>query len=149
MSQLRRALLYIALGYMLAFVTVPLMAMFAEAQTYAVATLAAYHFDRSKEYREFNPGLGLEHRYSNEFSVSAGFFRNSFDRHTNYLFAAYTPVELGGWRTGVIAGGVTGYEEGASPWFSGVAMRDFGSVGVNLVFATSGIALQIKLKVGH
>lgn len=146
MSQLRRALLYLALGYLLAFLTTPLVALIANAQTYAVATLASYHFDRDKRYREINPGLGLEHRLSDTWSVSAGFFRNSFDRHTNYVFAGYTPVEVMGWRTGVVAGAVTGYEDRASPWFTGVATRDFGSIGVNIVFAASAIALQVKVK---
>jgi len=145
-SQLRRALLYLALGYLLAFVTVPLVAMVVSAQTYAVATITSWHFDRDKKYNESNFGLGIEQRLNQEWSISAGYFRNSFDRHTNYAFVGYTPVEVMGWRTGVVAGAVTGYEDRASPWFTGVATRDFGSIGVNIVFAASAIALQVKVR---
>lgn len=145
MSHLRRALLYLALGYLLAFLTTPLLALVAEAQTYAVMTLTSFHFDRDKQYNENNVGLGLEHRVNDDWSISAGFFRNSFDRHTNYLFAGYTPVEVAGWRTGVVMGAVTGYENGASPWLTGVAMRDFGRIGINLVFSGAAIAVQLKV----
>lgn len=149
MSQLRRAVIYIALGFLLGQIALPLMALIASAQTYAVATVTSWHFDRDKSYNENNFGLGLERRLSDTWSVSAGFFRNSFDRHTNYAFAGYTPIEYAGWRAGVVMGGVTGYEDGISPWFTGVATRDFGSVGLNLVFSPAGIALQVKLKVGR
>lgn len=146
MSHLRRALLYLALGYLLAFVTVPLVAMVANAQSYLVATIGSYHFDRDKEYREFNPGLGLEHRFNSEWSISGGFFRNSFDRHTNYGFIGYTPMEIAGWRAGVVTGLVSGYEDGLAPWFTGIATRDYGSIGINIVFAPAAIALQIKVR---
>jgi len=145
-SHLRRALLYLALGYLLAFLTTPLVALIANAQTYAVATITSWHFDRDKNYNESNFGLGIEQRLNQEWSISAGYFRNSFDRHTNYAFVGYTPVEVMGWRTGIVAGGVTGYEDGISPWFTGVATRDFGSIGINIVIATSAIALQVKLR---
>lgn len=148
MSPLRRAVLYIALGYVLAFVTVPLVSLMAAAQTYAVATLASYHFDRKKDYNENNFGLGIEHRFSDAWAMSAGFFRNSFDRHTNYVFAGYTPIQYAGWRVGAVVGGVTGYSEGVDPWLTGIATRDFGRVGLNLVFSPAGVALQIKLMVG-
>jgi len=145
-SQLRRALLYLALGYLLAFVTVPLVAMVVSAQTYAVATITSWHFDRDKKYNESNFGLGIEQRLNQEWSISAGYFRNSFDRHTNYAFVGYTPVEVMGWRTGLVMGGVTGYEEGVSPWLTGIATRDFGSIGLNIVFAPAGIAIQVKVR---
>lgn len=115
-------------------------------QDYLVATVTSWHFDREKSYNENNLGLGLERRLSDDWSVSAGFFRNSFDRHTNYVFAGYTPFEVMGWRTGLVMGGVTGYDDGVSPWFTGVAMRDFGSIGLNIVFSPVGVALQVKYR---
>ena len=116
-------------------------------QTYAVATITSWHFDREKDYNENNLGLGLEHRLSENWSVSTGFFRNSFYRNTNYLFAGYTPIEISGWRAGVVMGGVTGYEEGMSPWFTGVATRDFGRIGINIVLSPVGMALQLKVRI--
>jgi hypothetical protein len=132
-------------GYIAAYLTIPLLAAVADAQTYAVATITSWHFDRDKSYNEKNLGLGLEHRLSDDWSVSAGFFRNSFDRHTNYVFAGYTPLEVMGWRTGVVMGAVTGYEDRPSPWLTGVATRDYGRVGINLVFSAAGIALQLSI----
>lgn len=146
MSQLRRALIYLALGYVLAFVTTPLVAMLVQAQTYAVATITSWHFDRDKKYNENNFGLGIEQRLNQDWSISAGYFRNSFDRHTNYALASYTPLQYGDWRLGVVMGGVTGYEDGVSPWLTGVATRDYGRIGINLVFSVAGIALQVKYR---
>lgn len=147
MTTLRHALIWLVIGYALAFVTVPLVAIWASAQTYVVATITSYHFDRDKTYNENNFGLGLEQRISDDWSVSAGFFRNSFDRQTEYAFAGYTPMEIAGWRTGVVMGGVTGYEDGISPWFTGVATRDFGSIGVNFVFSPAAVAIQLKVRI--
>jgi len=114
-------------------------------QTYVVATITSLHFDRSKHYNENNFGLGLERRLSDAWSVSTGYFRNSFDRTTVYGFAGYTPFDIAGWRMGTVVGGVTGYDDGVSPWLTGIAMRDFGRIGINLVFSPAGIALQLKL----
>jgi hypothetical protein len=146
---LRRALIYFALGVLVGHVALPLAALIANAQTYAVATITSWHFDRDKKYNEDNFGLGLERRLSDTWSLSAGYFRNSFDRHTNYVFAGYTPVEVYGWRTGVVMGGVSGYDDGISPWLTGVMTRDFGRVGLNVVFSAGGVALQVKLRIGR
>ena len=116
-------------------------------QTYLVATITSYHFDRDKNYNESNGGLGLEHRLNERWAVSTGFFRNSFDRHTNYLFAGYTPLQVSDWRVGAVMGAVTGYENGVSPWFTGIATRDYGRIGLNIVFSTAGVALQVKYQV--
>ena len=123
----------------------------ASAQSYLVATLGSYHFDREKKYKEGldNFGLGLEHRFSDDWAISAGYYRNSFDRHTNYLLAAYTPLQYSGWRLGGVVGGVTGYTDGVAPWITGIATRDFGSIGINVVFSVAGAALQVKLRIGR
>lgn len=145
---IRPSLLLFALlaGYVLGHVW-PIIA--AKSQTYAVATITSIHFDRDKNYNESNFGLGLERKVSDDWSISAGYFRNSFDRQTEYVFAGYTPVEIMGWRTGLVMGGVTGYEDGVSPWFTGIAMRDYGRIGVNLVFSGAGIAIQVKYKISR
>lgn len=113
-------------------------------QDYIVSTVTSFHFDRNKDYNEKNLGIGIERRFSEEWSASTGYFRNSFDRDTVYVFAGYTPMRIAGWRTGVVFGAVTGYENRVSPWVTGLLMRDFGRVGVNLVVAPAGLALQLK-----
>ena len=138
-------------GMFFVLVGIAAVGMFAKAlsQTYLVATLTSFHFDRSKQYNESNGGIGLEQRFNERWAVSAGFFRNSFDRHTNYIFAGYTPFQVSDWRVGAVMGGVTGYENGVSPWLTGIATRDYGRIGLNVVFSAAGIALQVKLKLGH
>lgn len=116
-------------------------------QTYAVTTVTAYHFDRHKGYNERNFGLGIEQRVTENWSVSAGYFKNSFYRKTVYVLGSYTPVELLGWRVGATMGGVTGYTRGVAPWLTGVAMRDFGPMGVNIAFSYVGVAMQLKWRI--
>ena len=133
-------------GIVLMLAVIAAVGMFGAAfsQTSLVATLASYHFDRSKEYNESNLGLGIEQKLNSEWSISAGFFRNSFNRHTNYVFAGYTPLHFDSWRVGAVIGGVTGYENGVAPWLTGIATRDYGRIGLNIVFSTAGVALQVR-----
>lgn len=143
---LRRLLLVFIAGYVVAYLTIPLLALVVHAQDYLVATVTSYHYDRSKDYNESNFGLGIERRYSDECAWSVGYFKNSLYRNTVYVFAGYTPYRYMGWRYGVVVGAVTGYESGVSPWLTGVATRDYGRFGVNIVLAASAIALQVKVK---
>jgi hypothetical protein len=122
-----------------------------EPRDYVVYTTASYHFDRSDKrnqgrgYNENNGGFGLERRFTDTWSVSAGFYENSFNRQTNYLFGGYTPWEIATWRVGATFGVVSGYDDGRlAPWLTGIATRDFGRLGVNAVFAPSALALQLK-----
>ena len=143
---LRRILLVFLAGYVVAYLTIPLLALVVHAQDYLVATVTSFHFDRSKDYNESNFGLGIERRYSDEWAGSVGYFKNSFYRNTVYVFAGYTPYRYGEWRYGVVVGAVTGYENNVSPWITGVATRDYGRFGVNIVLAASAMALQVKVK---
>ena len=138
-------------GMFFVLVGIAAVGMFAKAlsQTYLTATLASYHFDRDKPYRESNPGLGIEQKLNSGWSISAGFFRNSFNRHTNYVFAGYTPLHFESWRVGAVMGAVTGYENGVSPWLTGIATRDYGRIGLNVVFSAAGIALQLKYQLSR
>ncbi len=113
-------------------------------QTYLTVTLASYHFNRDRQYNERNFGLGIERRLSDDWSVSTGFYKNSFYRDSLYALASYTSARLAGWRLGVVFGGVTGYNDGLCPWVTGLATRDFGGFGINVVLGTAGVALQAK-----
>jgi hypothetical protein len=123
---------------------VALAAAPAYGQEYVVATTRAYHFDRGRDYNESNFGLGYERRVSENWSLATGYYKNSFSRDTVYLFGAYTPYQLSGWRFGPLVGLVTGYERHPSPWLTGVATKDWGRFGVNVVWAPAAVALQVK-----
>jgi len=129
------------------FLTLAGAPLLAFSQDYLVTTLTSYHFNREKTYNEFNLGLGLERRYSDTWAGSAGVYRNSFYRSSAYALIGYTPFESAGWRYGVVFGGVTGYENRISPWITGMATRDFGRAGVNVIFAPAAIALQLKYRI--
>ena len=139
----------VGIALMLAGIAAVGMLAKALSQTYMVATITSFHFDRSKHYNESNFGIGIERRLNEKWSVSTGYFRNSFDRHTNYVFAGYTPLQVSDWRVGAVIGGVTGYENGVSPWLTGIATRDYGRVGINIVFSAAGIALQVKYQLSR
>jgi hypothetical protein len=64
--------------------------------------LGTYHFDRSKDYNETNPGA-----YVQCDGKTAGYYYNSEKRHSFY--AGYT-WQKGPWALTV--GGVTGYDRG-------------------------------------
>jgi len=118
----------------------------ASSQEYAVATVRSYHLDRNKGYNEQNWGLGYERRLSDDWSIATGFYRNSFRRDTVYLFGAYTPWQMAGWHIGPLMGVATGYDKDRpfSPWLTGVAAKDWGRFGLNVVVAPTAIALQVK-----
>jgi hypothetical protein len=118
----------------------------AQCQEYVVLTLRSYHLDRKQDYNEQNWGLGYEYKFSDEWSFSTGFYRNSFRRDTVYVFGAHTPWQIAGWRFGPLFGVVTGYDEDTSfsPWITGVATKEWGRFGLNVVLAPAAIALQVK-----
>lgn len=70
----------------------------------------SYHSNREREYNERNPGLGIEYRINNEWSLASGFYKNSFSRTTYYAYANWTPINLGPVWFGLAGGAVTGYK---------------------------------------
>lgn len=137
-----RLLFYLIVGFLIGG-----SCTYAIGQTYGVATLKSYHFDRSKNYNEHNLGFGLEHSFRPDFALSAGYWQNSRDRHTNYVLAGITPWQVFGWRLGAAIGGATGYDCGNAvcPVGALLATRDWGRFGVNVAgLPTVGVALQAK-----
>jgi len=104
--RIARLLFYLAVGILLGG-----SCTYAVAQDYAVATLASYHFDRTKSYNERNLGLGLE-RQKGDWSLGVGFYDNSIDKTTVYALGGWTPLRLFGTRVGLAAGPATGYNCG-------------------------------------
>lgn len=61
------------------------------------AGLLSYHFDRDKDYREFNYGVGAEALFSRDHGAMAGIVKNSESQTTRYLGYQYRPFH---WRPG-------------------------------------------------
>lgn len=122
--------------------------------TSLVVSGLSYHFDRTKKYNEQNFGLGLEHRLSDDFRVSAGWYRNSFYRQSRYAGVVYAPVEAGELRFGAALGVVSGYYRNQGrymPLVLPTAMWDGRDFGINIGVVPKskrtgggGIALQMK-----
>lgn len=100
------------------------------------AGMLSHHFDRSKGFREGNIGFGAEVDLTEDWAVYGGGFRNSDDRHSNYVGAAWRPLKWGPMRFGLVGGGFNGYQRvNHGGWFPGVlpvATLEYGSVGVNM-----------------
>lgn len=96
----------------------------------------SHHFQDNGR-NERHPGLGLEARVSEDFSLMGGFHKNSLNLRTRYLAANYTPLHIGPVRLGVSAGVMDGYplkhEGGLFPAVLPMASVDIGRVGVNFM----------------
>lgn len=72
----------------------------------------SHHFSERKHgktWNEENLGLGIRREFSSNFSVQAGFYRNSIDRWSTYTIGEYTPLTFGNLHSGVYAGLRTNY----------------------------------------
>ena len=67
------------------------------------------HFDRNKGLEDFNPGIGIEWPIDKTFSLTAGAFRNSDRKHSNYAGLYVMPFEFHGVKLGAVVGGFDGY----------------------------------------
>ncbi len=61
------------------------------------AGLLSYHLDRSKNYREFNYGVGAEAVVSLNHAFMAGTYKNSESKQSKYLGYQYRPLH---WQPG-------------------------------------------------
>ena len=95
-----------SLALLLLVATTPL----AYAETWAVASIASYHFER-KGYCEFNPGIGIEHQVPGNTRIVFGQYSNSFCRTSAYIGLHYTALTYGNWKFGGALIAVTGYEK--------------------------------------
>lgn len=106
----------------------------AQAADWLVLSGLSHHFQpERRNWREVNPGLGLE-RDSEAYtglSWTAGYFRNSYDKHTLYAGARWMPWQLGPVHFGGYALAASGYP---SPvlLLPGLSVETQG-VGLNLV----------------
>lgn len=141
----------------LAFV-VPAMADDDEAErpsTWVNAGFLTLHFVPG--LNNVNTGLGVEYQFNSGLAVVGGFYKNSFEKNSNYAAAIISPWQEGEpIKFAVMAGVVDGYPEHPSfqpmllPGLVFVGER----VGANLVYMppiggieAGGIALQLRVKV--
>ncbi len=122
----------------------------------------SYHFDRDKDLREDNTGIGAEFMLSEDHAVAAGSFINSNRRRSRYGAYEWRPLhwDLAGLKVhaGVAVGGFDGYpnyRNGA--WFPAalpMVSIEGNRAGVNFFAVPTiknrldgAIAVQIKLRV--
>lgn len=115
------------------------------------------HFDRDKDLRNANPGLGLEYRLNTDWSLTGGRFINSDNARSSYLGAYYQPWRFAGARWGVVAGAFNGYPKAfGGGWFPAlipVATWERGLLGLNVALVPplqdrlyGALSFQLKLR---
>lgn len=115
------------------------------------------HINPGRKYNEKNYGLFYECRRNQDWSYQLGYYENSFNRETLYGIVMYQPWRLFGMRLGGFAGAGTGYREkevdgediptgGLSPLAGGMVSIEGRGIGLNIIAATSVIALQLKVE---
>ena len=81
----------------------------------------SWHWDRDKNLNNENWGLGAEYALNDQWSLTAGTFRNSDRERSNYVGAYFMPFEWQGLKFGAAFGAFDGYphyKDGG--WFPGV-----------------------------
>jgi hypothetical protein len=81
------------------------------AQTYVQLNGVSVH-DRPG-YNGLNYGAGVEHTVVKDWTVAAGWYRNSEYRGSVYAYGRYALYKQDSWDIGVAAGAVTGYQRAA------------------------------------
>jgi hypothetical protein len=120
--------------------------------------LISYHFDQNKDFNSLNYGFGAEYKFSSVSSITAGTYRNSYYRQSNYIGAYWQPIDIGPIQIGVVAGGFNGYPNtNNGGWFPAVlpALSVEGKLlGFNLIViptipnrVSGSLSLQFKIKV--
>ena len=120
--------------------------------------LLSYHFDQSKDFNAVNYGIGGEYQFSSVASLTAGTFRNSNYRQSNYIGAYWQPIAIGPVKIGMVAGGFNGYlSNNNGGWFPAVlpAFTVEGRwIGLNLILiptigdrVSGSLSFQLKFKV--
>ncbi|MFN3986161.1 MAG: hypothetical protein ACK4KV_11750 [Rhodocyclaceae bacterium] len=131
-----------------------------QAETWLVLSGASHHFRQDeRDWREVNPGLGLEVRSARpgweEVYYVGGYFRNSYDKHALYAGARWMPWgwkwDSGSLKFGGYALASTGYPSPVLvlPGFS----VEWRNVGMNIVVAPNvghysgyvGMQLRVRL----
>ena len=124
------------------------------------AGLLSYHFDRNKNYREFNYGIGAEAIFTPDHGMMVGMVQNSESNTTKYVGYIYRPFH---WKpagldvsAGVAVSLLDGYpSKNSGGWFIAplpMLSVEGKTVGANFILIPNvkhgaAVAMQLKLKV--
>lgn len=120
-------------------------------QDWLVVNGLAKHLDGQLHCNSTTSGLGYEREHTRALRTTVGFYRNSNCRWSAYVAEAWTPIDLGLVRAGVLGGIVTGYTAAVMP-AGGLALSIEGhTFGANVIFIPpykdSGNVLWLQAKV--
>jgi hypothetical protein len=94
------------------------------------------HFNRSKNFNEVHPGLGVEWRANEDLSVMVGFHKNSLNLRSRYVSVQYQPLHIVGIKFGVSAGLLDGYplKRDGGAFFAAIPMAtvEWKTFGINV-----------------
>ncbi|WP_051180430.1 hypothetical protein [Caballeronia insecticola] len=129
------------------------------------AMIGSHHVNPDKEFKQFNPGIGLECWVSPQWAVTGGYFRNSLSKPSFYGGGVWAPEFLH-WRfvrLAAMAGLISGYDYGnwglghnhtVGPVAAPLIMFDYKRVGANIILIppipsddlpfTIGFMLKVK-----
>lgn len=121
------------------------------ADDWLVVNGLAKHLDGELHCNSTTSGLGYEREHTRTLRATVGFYRNSNCRWSAYAAEAWTPLELGAVRAGVLGGVVTGYTARIMP-AGGLALSIEGrTLGANVIFIPpykeSGNVVWLQAKV--
>lgn len=124
----------------------------ARADTWLTLPGISYHADRSRDWNETNPGVGIERSLSDTTSATAGQYLNSYDRTTFYAGGIWRPLQTRYVRAGLFAALATGYP---SPILVAPTLNiGTPDVSVDLIGApsvgkgtTAFVALQLRIRI--
>lgn len=79
-------------------------------------TLSGVSIHTKKGFNALNAGVGLERAVYGDLSVAGGVFINSIDNTSAYLAVKHKVVKISDVSVSLMAGGVTGYQAGTTPF---------------------------------
>ena len=139
---MRKTLIAAAL---IAALAAPIAASATTSTSYTLdVNLASVHTEAwaRRDLNQHNLGLGATAHFTPDWSVSAGWYRNSYRRTSAYALLNWTPLHWGlpaGWR--IAAGGTAGFDSGYRT--SEIACQPFVAAGLLRVLAPAGWSLNL------
>lgn len=127
------------------------------AEIWGSTTLGSVHTKREQNLQEQNFGFGLEYHAHRDIMYMAGSYNNSHDKRSAYAFTAWTPIDHGLIRLGLMVGFVNGYPKlnngNITPALAGLARIEYEKIGMNLTLIPprmkeSPYTLGVQVKFG-
>lgn len=126
---------------------------------WADAMIGSHHIHPQEQFKQFNPGLGLECWPADQWGLTAGGFRNSLGRPSWYGGGLWAPgfAHWGYVRLAVMGGIISGYNYGrlglgshhtVGPVVAPIVMTQFGRIGANFIVIPPIPADRLPFTVG-